>query len=144
MIVLDANILLYAYDTDATQHRAARTYLERVFSAPESIGIPVHSIAAFLRIMTHPGLRSNRYSLEEAVRIVDEWIALPQVRLLTPGDNHWQLLRHTLLEGHAAGRLVTDAEIATITLEYGGTLQTNDRDFARFPGLRWKNPLAKA
>ncbi|WP_035347258.1 TA system VapC family ribonuclease toxin [Edaphobacter aggregans] len=143
MIVLDANILLYAYDAEAAQHRVARAYLERVFSAPDPIGLPVHSIAAFLRIMTHPGLRSGRFSLEEAIETVDEWLSLPQVRLLAPGERHWALLRRTLLEGRATGRLVTDAEIAAITMEYGGELQTNDRDFARFPGLRWKNPLAK-
>ena len=143
MIVLDANILLYAYDAQAAQHRAARTWLEEVFSASEPIGIPLHSAAAFLRIMTHPGLRSGRFSLKEAVETVDEWLSLPHVRLLVPGERHWSLLRRTLLEGHAVGRLVTDAEIAAITIEYGGELQTNDRDFARFPGLRWKNPLAK-
>lgn len=143
MIVLDANILLYAYDTEASHHRVAKAFLERVFSASEPIGIPAHSIAAFLRIMTHTGLRISRFSLEEAVEIVDEWLSLPQVRLLVPGERYWTLLRRTLLEGHAAGRLVTDAEIAAITMEYGGELQTNDRDFARFPGLRWKNPLVK-
>jgi uncharacterized protein len=143
MIVLDANILLYAYDETSAQHRAASAYVRRIFSNSDQIGIPSHSVAAFLRIITHPGLRNGRYSLEEAVEIVDEWFSLPQVRLLAPGEHHWPLLRRTLLEGHAAGRLVTDAEIAAITMEYGGELQTNDRDFARFPGLRWKNPLAK-
>src|SRR5882757_271023 len=118
MIVLDANILLYAYDETAAQHRAASTYLRRIFSAPDPIGIPLHSVAAFLRIMTHTGLRIGRFSLEEAVEIVDEWFGLSQVRMLVPGDRHWPLLRRTLLEGHAAGRLVTDAEIATLTIEY--------------------------
>jgi len=142
MIVLDANILLYAYDTEAPQHSAARKYLEQIFSGRDPIGIPSHSVAAFLRIMTHSGLRS-RFSLKEAIETVDEWFLLPQVRLLVPGERHWALLKRTLLEGHAAGRLVTDAEIAAITIEFGGELQTNDRDFTRFPGLRWKNPLAK-
>ncbi len=143
MIVLDANILLYAYDIEAVQHRSAKAYLESIFSSSGSIGIPVHSVAAFLRIMTHPALRNGRFSLEEAVEIVEEWFLLPQVRLLAPGERYWELLKRTLLEGHAAGRLVTDAEIATITIEFGGELQTNDRDFARFPRLRWKNPLTK-
>jgi toxin-antitoxin system PIN domain toxin len=143
MIVLDANILLYAYDADAAQHRLARTFLEEVLSAPEPIGFPVQSISAFLRIMTHPGLHGARFSLRETVEIVEEWLQLPQVRLLTPGERHWTVFRRMLLEGHAAGRLVTDAHIAATTIEYGGELQTNDRDFTRFPGLRWKNPLAK-
>ena len=141
MIVLDANILLYAYDESSAQHRAASSYLRRIFSASEPVGIPLHSVAAFLRILTHAGLRIRSFSLEEAVSIVDEWLDLPQVRLLAPGDRHWGLLRRTVLEGHAAGRLVTDAEIAALTIECGGELHTNDRDFARFPGLRWRNPL---
>ena len=143
MIVLDANILLYAYDEQASHHRAAKACLQSIFSKPDPIGIPLHSVAAFLSIMTHPGQHIGRFSLEEAIDIVDEWLALPQVRLLVAGDQHWTLLRQTLLEGHANGRLVTDAEIATLTIEYGGELQTNDRGFARFPGLRRKNPLMK-
>lgn len=141
MIVLDANILLYAYDTESPQHRPARAYLEKIFSATDPVGIPVQSASAFLRIMTQQGLRHGRFSLQEAVEIVEEWLSLPQVRLLTPGERHWTVFRRMLLEGHASGRLVTDAQIAAITLEFGGELQTNDRDFARFPGLRWTNPL---
>lgn len=141
MIVLDANILLYAYDTESPQHRPARAYLEKIFSATDPVGIPIQSASAFLRIMTQPGLRHGRFSLQEAVEIVEEWLSLPQVRLLTPGERHWTVFRRMLLEGHASGRLVTDAQIAAITLEFGGELQTNDRDFARFPGLRWTNPL---
>ena len=66
----------------------------------------------------------------------------PNVRLLAPGEHHWTLLRHTILEGQARGPLVSDAELAALTIEYGGVLHTTDRDFARFPGLRWTNPLA--
>jgi hypothetical protein len=93
--------------------------------------------------MTQQGLRSGCFSLHEAVEIVEEWLNLPQVRLLTPGERHWSIFQRMLIEGHASGRLVTDAQIATITIEFGGELQTNDRDFARFPGLRWHNPLVK-
>ena len=143
MIVLDANILLYAYDADSAQHRPARAYLEKIFSASNPVGLPLQSISAFLRIMTQQGLRSGCFSLHEAVEIVEEWLNLPQVRLLTPGERHWSIFQRMLIEGHASGRLVTDAQIAAITMEFGGELQTNDRDFARFPGLRWRNPLVK-
>lgn len=143
MIVLDANILLYAYDTESTQHRPARAYLEKIFSTSSPVGLPLQSISAFLRIMTQQGLRSGCFTLHEAVEIVEEWLNLPQVRLLIPGERHWSIFQRMLLEGHASGRLVTDAQIAATTMEYGGELQTNDRDFARFPGLRWRNPLMK-
>jgi toxin-antitoxin system PIN domain toxin len=143
MIVLDANLLLYAYDTESVQHRDAKAFLEKIFSAPEPVGVPTQSITAFLRIMTHQSLRIGRLTLQEAVEIVEEWLGLPQVRLLVPGERHWSTFRQMLLDGHASGRLVTDAEIAAITIEFGGVLQTNDRDFSRFPGLRWHNPLTK-
>jgi uncharacterized protein len=144
MIVLDANILLYAYDVDSPSYQAASSYLEKILSAPEPVGIPLQSISAFLRISTQRGALRAPYTVQEAVAFVDEWIALPQVRLLAGGDRHWAILKRMLLEGHASGRSVTDAEIAAMTIEYGGELQTNDRGFARYPGLRWNNPLAKS
>lgn len=80
--------------------------------------------------------------MEEAVKIAQQWMELKQVRLLAPGERHWDLLRHILIEGHVRGPLTTDAELAALTIEHGGVLYTTDRDFARFPGLRWVNPLA--
>ena len=142
MIVLDANILLYAYDVGAREHRAARHYFEKVLSSPAPVGLPLQSILAFLRLSTKTGALKAPYSIEEACEFVEGWFLQPQVRLLLPGEQHWRLLKEMLLKGSARGPLVTDAEIAAITIEYGGELQTNDRDFARFPGLRWKNPLA--
>jgi toxin-antitoxin system PIN domain toxin len=141
MIVLDANILLYAYDAESAQHRPARAYLEKIFSASNPVGIPIQSVSAFLRIMTQQNLRIGSFSLQEAVEIVEEWLSLPQVRLLVPGEGHWPMFQRMLLDGHASGRLVTVAQIAATTIEFGGELQTNDRDFSRFPGLRWRNPL---
>jgi toxin-antitoxin system PIN domain toxin len=144
MIVLDANILLYAYDVDSPRYPAASAYLEKVLSAPEPVAIPLLSISAFLRISTQKGALRAPYTVQEAVGFVEEWISLPQVSLLAGGDRHWPILKRMLLEGHVSGRSVTDAELAAVTIEYGGELQTYDRGFARYPGLRWKNPLAKA
>ena len=79
--------------------------------------------------------------MEVAVGIVQQWMALKQVRLLAPGEQHWSLLQQMLIGGQVKGPLTTDAELAALTLEYGGVLYTTDRDFARFPGLRWVNPL---
>ncbi len=141
MIVIDANLLLYATDPDAAHHHRAYVYLQEAFSGNELVGLPLHSITAFLRISTQRGVLRLPFSMKEALLIVEEWLALPQVRLLLPGDRYWPIFLKLLMEGHVTGRSVTDAEIAALTIEYGGELQTNDRDFARFPGLRWKNPL---
>jgi toxin-antitoxin system PIN domain toxin len=142
VIVLDANILLYAYDSASAHHAKARSWVEGAFSGVEPVGLPWQTVAAFLRIMTNPRLPGARFSLPEAVEIVVRWLEQENVRLLAPGDDHWQLLRKTALEGQAPGPLITDAQLAALTIEYGGVLHTTDRDFARFPGLRWTNPLA--
>jgi hypothetical protein len=141
VIVLDANILLYAYDKSSSQHLKARQWVEQVFSGREPVGLSWQIITAFLRITTNPRLPGERFGLDEAASIVDSWIELPNVRTLSPGDDHWPLLRRTVLEGQATGALISDAQLAALTIEFGGVLHTTDRDFARFPGLRWINPL---
>jgi uncharacterized protein len=141
VIVLDANILLYAYDSTSAKHAQAREWLETVFNEEPLLGIPWQTISAFLRVVTNAGLPGQRFTVEEAVKVVDQWMAQPNVRFLAPGEEHWNLLRRMLLTGQARGPMVTDAQLAAITLEHGGTLCSTDRDFARFPGLRWSNPL---
>ncbi|MCW5979989.1 MAG: PIN domain-containing protein [Bryobacteraceae bacterium] len=141
MIVLDANILLYAYDSGSTLHLRARSWVEQVFSEGEPLGLPWQTVAAFLRVVTNPKLRGDRFTVEAAAAIVDQWLEQPNVRLLAPGDRHWSILRAAMVDGQARGPLVSDAHLAALTMEHGGVLHTTDRDFARFPGLRWMNPL---
>lgn len=142
MIVLDANLLLYAYDSSSSEHAKAQAWIEDVLSGSDAVGLPWQTVKAFLRITTNSRLPGERLSIKEAVQIVDLWLEQPNVRLLAPGDDHWVLLRRTMLEGQASGALISDAELAALTIEFGGVLHTTDRDFARFPGLRWTNPLA--
>jgi toxin-antitoxin system PIN domain toxin len=141
VIVCDANLIIYAYNTGSSHHAKARAWLEEIFSGIEAVGLPWQAVSAFLRVMTNKKLPGERFSLAQAAQIVDLWLARTNVRVLMPGDDYWPLLRRMLIEGQASGALVSDAEIAALTLEYGGVLYTADRDFARFPGLRWMNPL---
>ena len=141
MIVVDANILLYAYDTTSRQHGIAKRWVERTFSGGAPVGLPWQAVAAFLRVVTNTKLPGKRFTLEEAARVVDLWFEQPNVRLLAPGEGHWPLLRQMIVEGQARGPLISDAQLAALTVEYGGVFYTADRDFARFPGLRWANPL---
>ena len=141
MIVFDANLLIYAYDGGSAYHLKARVWVENTFSGTEAVGLPWQAITAFLRIMTNKRLPGSRFTSEQACQIVDQWLAQPNVRTLVPGEHHWPVLRGLLIEGQASGALANDAQIAALTMEYGGVLFTADRDFARFPGLRWVNPL---
>ena len=141
MIVVDANLLIYSYDTASSHHKKSLAWVEKIFSDVEPVGLPWQTVSAFLRVMTNRRLPGSRLAIEQAVEIVDEWLEQPNVRVLTPSDDHWLLFRQMIVEGQAPGGLVTDAQLAALTMEYGGVLHTTDRDFARFPGLRWVNPL---
>jgi toxin-antitoxin system PIN domain toxin len=142
VIVLDANLLLYAYDPGSPMHKKARVWVEAAFSGNELVGLPWQTVAAFVRIVTNQRLPGVRYTAEEAVAVVDEWLGQPNVRAIGPGERHWTSFRQMLIEGQARGPLTTDAELAALAVEHGGVLHTTDRDFARFPGLRWVNPLS--
>jgi len=142
VIVVDANLLLYAYDPASSHYKGARKWLEQTLSGSEIVGIPWQTVGAFLRIITNSKLPNQRVTLDRAVEVVDLWMEQPNVRLLTPGERHWPILRQMIIEGQARGPLLTDAQLAALTIEHGGVLHTTDRDFARFPGLRWTNPLA--
>jgi hypothetical protein len=140
MIVLDANLLLYSYSTGAPEYPAARVCVEGLFSGNELVGLTWQTITAFLRISTNSRLPGARPA-SEATEEVEDWLRQPNVRIIVPGDDHWRLLRKMIFEGQAFGPMVSDAQIAAVTIEYGAVLYSTDRDFARFPGLRWVNPL---
>ena len=142
MIVVDANLLIYSYDVKSADHKKSAAWLEEILSGREAVGLPWPCICAFVRVVTNRGLTGMRVTAQDALGAVEEWIQSPNVQVLVPGDRHWPVFRRMLVEGQASGPLVSDAEIAALTIEYGGVLHTADRDFARFPGLKWVNPLS--
>jgi hypothetical protein len=141
VIIVDANLLIYAYSLASPHHKIARSWLEKTFSSGVAVGLPWQTIAAFLRIVTNRKLPGERFTVDQAAGIVDQWLAQPNVRALGPSDDHWLHLREMMTRGQVQGPMITDADLAALTVEYGGVLHTTDRDFARFPGLRWINPL---
>jgi toxin-antitoxin system PIN domain toxin len=141
VIVVDASLLIYSYDTDSPHHKKSRAWVEKIFSDIEPVGLPWQTVSAFLRVITNRRLPGSRLTVEQAAEIVEEWLEQPNVRIIVAGDDHWSVLKRMIVEGRASGPLVSDAELVALTVEYGGVLYTADRDFARFPGLRWKNPL---
>jgi uncharacterized protein len=141
LIVLDANVLLYAYDDTSTHHAVARRWLSETLSGPELVGLPWQSVWAFLRIGTDSRILSKCLTMETAMNLVQLWTDRKQVQMLAPGERHWKLLRQMLSDGGVRGSHTTDAALAALTIEHGGILHTTDRGFARYPGLRFLNPL---
>lgn len=142
MIVIDANLLIYAYDLESSSHAKSRTWLEKTLSDGDAVGLPWQTISAFLRVLTNRKLPGSRLAVKHAIQIVEDWLEQPNVQIIEAGDRHWSLFRRMIIEGQASGPLVSDAHLAALTIEYGGVLHTADLDFARFPGLRWMNPIA--
>jgi toxin-antitoxin system PIN domain toxin len=142
VIVVDANLLIYSYDTESPHHKKSRAWVEKIFSDIEPVGLPWQTVSAFLRVITNRRLPGSRLTVEQAIEIVEAWLEQPNIRIIVAGDDHWSVLKRMIMEGRATGPLVSDAELVALTVEYGAVLYTADRDFARFPGLRWKNPLS--
>jgi toxin-antitoxin system PIN domain toxin len=142
MILVDANLLLYAYDPNAVLHEASRRWLEATLSGTPLVRFTWLTVWAFLRIATNPRVFERPLSAEEAEHHVSSWLSQPSAGILEPGERHWEILQQLTREGQASGPLVMDAALAAIAIEHGATLCTTDRDFARFPGLIWKNPVA--
>ena len=141
MIVLDVNLLLYAYDSSAHEHARARAWLEQMLSGSGAVGLPWHTILSFLRISTAPRMISHPLEVGAASAIVDEWLQSSNVRIVGPTEEHWRILRGLLPKARVRGSLIMDAHLAALAIEHGATLCTNDRDFARFPGLKVEFPI---
>ena len=144
MKLIDANLLLYAYDPRAAHHEASRAWLEAALSGSTLIRFAWLTLWAFLRISTNPRVYERPLSTEEAETIVSSWLAQPVAGVLDPGERHWEILRELTRTGQAVGPVIMDAAIAALAIEHGATLCTTDRDFARFEGLTWVNPLDTA
>ncbi|MCW5978091.1 MAG: type II toxin-antitoxin system VapC family toxin [Bryobacteraceae bacterium] len=143
MTIVDANLLLYAYNADAPQQSAASRWLEELLQSEEGIGLPWVTIWAFLRIATNSRIWSNPLSAQQAFAIVEKWLAQPGVVLLQPGPRHAGILQKLLSEYRVTGPLVMDAVMAALAIENGARLASTDHDFRRFPELRWTNPLSQ-
>lgn len=142
MILVDANVLLYAKDADAPVHDAARSWLDDRLSSGERVGLPWPCLLAFVRIITNPRVYPHPLATAAAWQQVMEWLAIDSVWIPAPTDRHAELLGRILVQTNATANLVSDAHLAALALEHGLTVCSTDGDFARFPDVRWENPLA--
>ena len=141
-MLVDANLLLYAYDTSSPRHEAARSWFEGVMSTEPDVQFGIATILAFLRLGTDSRVFEQPYAPAEAVGVVSSWLAQPNVSVAVPSERHWAGLAELADAAKARGPLMMDAHLAALTIEHGARLATTDRDFARFPGLRFEDPLA--
>jgi len=140
-MLVDANILLYAVDEEATQHPAAKRWMEEALNGPRRIGLPWQSLTAFVRISTHPRALSRPLSASEAWGYVEGWLDAPVAWMPAPGPGHRHLLGQLIRDLDLRGNLVSDAVLAALCLEHGLTIVSADSDFARFRDLEWLNPV---
>jgi uncharacterized protein len=141
MIVPDVNLLIYAYNADAPHHEAAKTWWEALLSSNEPVGLPWAVALGFIRLMTHRAVLVTPLEAARAIEHVRSWHRRPNVDVLEPGPRHLELLDRLFGALGTAGKLTTDAHLAALVIEHQGELCSNDADFARFPGLRWRNPI---
>ncbi len=141
MIIPDLNLLLYAYNQESPFHDGARRWWEGLVNGRERVGMSWVVVTGFLRLMTQRTMMTQPATPSQALDFVREWLRQPHIAPLNPGSQHLTLLGQLLAAAGVGGNLVTDAHLAALAIEYQAEVHSNDADFARFPGLRWRNPL---
>jgi len=141
VILPDVNLLVHAYNSDSRVHGKARAWWESLMNGTRPVGLPWVTLLGFIRIATHPTVLASPLPVAEACDHARSWLAQPQVSIIHPGTRHATLCFGLLESLGTAGNLTTDAHLAALAIEHQAELHTTDADFARFPGLKWRNPL---
>ena len=142
MILVDVNILVYAKRLDSPNHMKFRTWLEEALKSDSIFGISDLVLSSVVRILSHPRIFNEPTQLDEALQYVNSLRAHPACVVISPGERHWDIFARLCRAVGAKGNLITDAYFAALAIESGAEWITADRDYARFPGLRWRHPLA--
>ena len=143
MIIPDVNLLLYAHLTAFREHAKAKTWWEALLNGSTEVAIAAPALFGFIRLATNRRVHEPPMSVEAALGHAEAWFGRPHVRFLAPGPQHLRIAFDLIRELGAAANLTTDTQIAALAIEHRAELHSNDADFARFPGLRWVNPLSR-
>lgn len=143
MIIPDANLLLYAYHPGSRFHERARDWWEELAGSSQPVGLPWVTVLTFIRLSTNGHILKPPASLDEVLSIVGSWLEQPNIKMLIPGERHATLLGQLLREAGYAADLTNDAHLAALAIEYRATVASADADFARFPKLKWLNPVGR-
>ena len=141
MILPDVNVLLYAYDADSPHHPGSRAWLNSVIAGPSPYGISPQVLSSVVRIATNRRAFPVAYPPERVFEFCNGLLSSPNCHVVLPGSRHWQIFCDLCLETNVTGGLVSDAWYAALAIEHGCEWITLDRDFARFPRLRWSTPF---
>jgi hypothetical protein len=141
MIIPDVNLLVYAYNTEDPSHAQAKRWWEELLNGTDPVGLPWVTITGFLRLVTHPRVLVDPMSVGQATEQVRAWLECPSVLTVEPGKKFSAIFLGLLDEAGTAGNLTTDAYLAALAIEHQAELHSNDADFSRFKGLRWRNPM---
>lgn len=141
MVLPDVNVLVYAHREDTDEHERYNAWLTDLVNSPRAFGLSDLVLSGFLRVVTHPGVFREPSSLDEAVAFAKDIRDRPSRVRVAPWNRHWEIFLDLLDTVDARGNLVPDAYFAALAIESGSEWITTDRDYARFPGLRWRHPL---
>jgi toxin-antitoxin system PIN domain toxin len=141
VILPDINVLVYAHREDAVDHRRYRQWLEGVVQSGEPYGVSDHVLSGFLRVATHPRVFTPPSPIRQALDFARQLREQPHCRIVLPGSRHWEIFTGLCQTLSAAGNLVPDVWFAALAIESDCEWITTDRDYERFPGLRWRHPL---
>lgn len=141
MVLPDVNLLVYAYNAASPLHGAARAWWEDLLTREHPVALPWVVVCGFVRLVTHPAVFVAPLPPLAALDRVRIWFDRPQVRTLDPGPRHLTILEDLFRASGLAGNLTTDTHLAALAIEHQCEIHSNDADFRRFPGLRWRNPL---
>ena len=141
MNLLDVNVLVYAFRADAERHKEYRRWLLGLVNGESAFGLAEQALAGLVRVSTHPKVFRQPSRTDEALAFVDALLVHPSCRVVRPTPAHWSLFATLCRRGNAKGNLVSDAWFAALAIESGCAWVTTDRDYSRFPGLRWRHPL---
>jgi uncharacterized protein len=139
--IIDVNLLVHAVNQSAPEHGAVLAWLEGEINTGSSIGMPWVSLLGFIRLSINPKVVTKPLTVEQALNQVSEWLSLPNVSVIAPSSGHLSRLSSCCKSVRASHNLITDAHLAALALEHNATMVSCDTDFAKFPGLRWINPL---
>ena len=142
MILPDVNVLIGAFRVDSPRHTVCKSWLDRVVLSDERFGLSPLAVAAVVRLTTNRRIYVMPSSPGETFRFCEHLLGQPHCQIVEPGERHWDIFKQLCVETDTRGPIVTDAWYAALAIEWGCEWITLDRDFARFPGLRWQLPAA--